>query len=317
MTRRCLITGGAGFVGANLCRRMLADGWEVVVADNLSTGRADNLDTLQGTLEIIEANVSDGLDVDGPIDAVLHFASPASPPDYLQRAIATLRVNSLGTMNALQLAERKGARFLLASTSEIYGDPLQHPQDEGYWGNVNPIGPRSVYDEGKRFGEAATMAWHRERGLDTRIIRIFNTYGPYMRADDGRVVPNFVTQALRGEPVTIYGDGSQSRSFCYVDDLVDGVVRVLEHGDAMPYNLGNPHEYTVAAFAGLIRDLIPGTTIRWLPLPVDDPKRRQPDIGRASRQLGWAPQTGLADGLARTVAYFRAIGVGAAGPADR
>ena len=310
MSRRCVITGGAGFVGANLCRRMIRDGWSVVVADNLSTGRARNLEGIAGPLQIVSCNVGDGIDVDGPIDAVLHFASPASPPDYLERAIATLRVNSLGTMNALELAAQKGARFLLASTSEIYGDPLRHPQDESYWGNVNPIGPRSVYDEGKRFGEAATMAWHRERGLDTRIIRIFNTYGPYMRVDDGRVVPNFLAQALRGEPLTIYGDGSQSRSFCYVDDLVDGVLRVLEHGDAMPFNLGNPHEYTVSQFATMIGDLVPGTSIQWRPLPIDDPKRRQPDVSRALAELGWSPTTDLAEGLARTVAYFRSIGVG-------
>ena len=309
--RRCVITGGAGFVGANLCRRMIEDGWDVVVVDDLSTGRANNLAEIRGALRVLSRNVSEGIDIDGPVNAVLHFASPASPPDYLQRAIATLRVNSVGTMNALDLADRKGARFLLASTSEVYGDPLQHPQDESYWGNVNPVGPRSVYDEGKRFGEAATMAWHRERGLDTRIIRIFNTYGPYMRVDDGRVVPNFLTQALRGEPLTIYGDGSQSRSFCYVDDLVDGVVRVLGHGDALPYNLGNPVEHTVAEFAAVISELVPGTTIQWLPLPVDDPRRRQPDITRARQHLGWRPATPLVDGIARTVSYFRSIGVGA------
>ena len=304
MSRRCVITGGAGFVGSALTRRLLSDGWQVVVLDNFCTGRAHNLDGVAGPLELLDLDVSRPFDVTGPVDAVLHFASPASPPDYIQRAIATLLVNSSGTQHALELAERKGARMLMASTSEIYGDPLVHPQIESYWGNVNPIGPRSVYDEGKRFSEAMTMAWHRERGLDTRIIRIFNTYGPRMRIDDGRVVPNFFAQALRGEPITIYGSGGQTRSFCYVDDLADGVVRVLEHGDAMPYNLGNPQEHTILEFARAVQALVPGTQIVQRPLPTDDPQRRQPDISRVRGELGWEPRTSLGEGLALTLEDF-------------
>ncbi|MEY3014534.1 MAG: hypothetical protein RIT45_3269 [Pseudomonadota bacterium] len=305
MQRRVVIAGGAGFVGSALVRRFLADGWQVVSLDDHCTGRAHNLEGVQGPLEQVQADVSLPLDVQGPVDAVLHFASPASPPDYLARPVHTLRAGSLGTYNLLELAERKGARFLLASTSEVYGDPLVHPQVESYWGNVNPIGPRSVYDEAKRFSEAATMAWHRERGLDTRIIRIFNTYGPRMRPDDGRVVPNFACQALRGEKLTIYGDGSQTRSFCYIDDLVDGIVRVLEQGDAMPYNLGNPDEHTVNEFAQIIADLVGGVEISREPLPTDDPKRRRPDITRARTELGWSPTTSLRDGLHATLADFR------------
>jgi dTDP-glucose 4,6-dehydratase len=307
MQRRVVITGGAGFLGSALVRRFLADGWAVVAVDDLCTGRAANLDGVTGPLERIDQDVSVALDVAGPVDAVLHFASPASPPDYLARAVHTLRVGSLGTMRALQLAEDRGARFLMASTSEIYGDPEVHPQVEDYWGNVNPIGPRSVYDEAKRFSEALTMGWHRERGLDTRIIRIFNTYGPRMRPDDGRIVPNFVCQALRGEALTLYGDGSQTRSFCFVDDLVEGIVRVLEHGDALPYNLGNPTEHTVSEFAELIRELIGQVEIVRLPLPEDDPKRRCPDISRARDQLGWQPTTPLREGLAETIDYFRGV----------
>ncbi len=305
MQRRVVIAGGAGFVGSALVRRFLADGWQVVSLDDLCTGRAHNLEGVPGPLEQVQADVSMPLDVQGPVDAVLHFASPASPPDYLARPVHTLRAGSLGTYNLLDLAERKGARFLLASTSEVYGDPLVHPQVESYWGNVNPIGPRSVYDEAKRFSEAATMAWHRERGLDTRIIRIFNTYGPRMRPDDGRVVPNFACQALRGEKLTIYGDGSQTRSFCYIDDLVEGIVRVLEHGDALPYNLGNPDEHTVNEFAQIIADLVGGVEISREPLPTDDPKRRRPDITRARTELGWSPTTSLRDGLHATLADFR------------
>ncbi len=305
--RRAVITGGAGFVGSRLATRMYERGWHVVVVDNLCTGDLRNLEALQGKpgFEVIEANVSDGIPVDGPVHDVMHFASPASPPDYLERPIETLRVGSEGTMHALKLAQAHGARFLVASTSEIYGDPLEHPQRESYWGNVNSIGPRSVYDEAKRFSEAATMAWHRHHGVDTRIIRIFNTYGPGMQTDDGRVVPNFICQALRGEALTVYGDGSQTRAFCYVDDLVEGILAVLERGDAEPFNLGSPGEFTIGQFAELVREVVGGPAVTYHPLPTDDPKRRQPDITRAKTELGWAPQVSLREGLVPTVAYFR------------
>jgi dTDP-glucose 4,6-dehydratase len=301
-----VVTGGAGFLGSALCDRFVADGWRVVAVDNFCTGAAANVAHLADDprFELIEANVSDGFDVAGSVDAVLHFASPASPKEYQRLAIETLRVGSVGTMAALQLADRKGARFLMASTSEIYGDPLVHPQTESYWGNVNTLGPRSMYDEAKRFSEAATMTWRDKRGVDTRIVRIFNTYGPRMAHDDGRVVPNFVCQALRGQPLTVYGDGSQTRSFCYVTDTVDGIMRVLLQGDHMPYNVGNPAEHTIEQFAKTVAELAGGTEVTLEPLPGDDPKRRKPDITRIS-SLGWQPQVPLADGLQATVDYFR------------
>ncbi|MCO4764440.1 MAG: SDR family oxidoreductase [Myxococcales bacterium] len=305
--RRAVITGGAGFVGSTLARRMHADGWHVVVVDNLCTGSAYNIADLvqQERFEFVQANVSEGLDISGSVDAVLHFASPASPPEYLALPIETMKVGSIGTFNALELARANGATFLMASTSEIYGDPEVHPQIESYWGNVNTIGPRSVYDEAKRFSEAATMAWHRTHGVDTRIIRIFNTYGPGMQVADGRVVPNFICQALRGEALTIYGDGSQTRSFCFVEDLVSGILAVLEHGDAQPYNLGNPVEFTIGQFAELVTELVGGQAVVYQPLPEDDPKRRQPNIDRAKRELGWQPEVDVAAGLVPTIAYFR------------
>ena len=304
---RAVITGGAGFVGSRLVKRLHELGWHVVVLDDLCTGDRRNLAELVDSprLDFVQTNVSDHLVVDGPVELVLHFASPASPPDYLKRPIETLRVGSVGTMNALGLAEKSGARFLMASTSEIYGDPLEHPQRESYWGNVNSIGPRSVYDEAKRFSEAATMAWHRHRGVDTRIIRIFNTYGPGMQVADGRVVPNFICQALRGEALTVYGDGSQTRAFCYVDDLVDGILAVLERGDANPYNLGSPYEFTIGQFAELVHELVGGLPVVYQPLPTDDPKRRQPDITRAENELGWSPKVPIREGLVPTIAYFK------------
>ncbi len=307
VTRTVVITGGAGFVGSCLATRMHADGWHVIVVDNFCTGDERNLSALRGSdrFTLIHADVSDGLDVPGPIDAVMHFASPASPPEYLAIPIETLKVGSLGTFHALELAQANQATFLMASTSEIYGDPAVHPQVESYWGNVNSIGPRSVYDEAKRFSEAATMAWHRTHGLDTRIIRIFNTYGPGMQVADGRVVPNFICQALRGEALTIYGDGQQTRAFCYVEDLVSGILAVLERGDEQPYNLGNPAEFTVGEFAELVAELVGGNEVVYEPLPQDDPKRRRPDITRVSSTLGWAPQVDLRAGLVPTIAYFR------------
>lgn len=286
---------------------MHADGWNVIVVDNFCTGDERNLAALQGgdRFSLIRANVSEGLDVPGSIDAVLHFASPASPPEYLAIPIETMKVGSLGTFNALELARKNDARFLMASTSEIYGDPDVHPQVESYWGNVNSIGPRSVYDEAKRFSEAATMAWHRTHGVDTRIIRIFNTYGPGMQVEDGRVVPNFICQALRGEALTIYGDGKQTRSFCFVEDLVSGILAVLEHGDAQPYNLGNPVEFTIGEFAELVTEVLGGEEVVYQALPTDDPKRRQPNISRAKSALGWEPTVQLREGLIPTIAYFR------------
>ncbi|MBI5607387.1 MAG: SDR family oxidoreductase [Deltaproteobacteria bacterium] len=306
--QRVVITGGAGFVGTSLCERFLADGWAVVAVDNLCTGRMDNLAHLRQhpDFQLQIADVSDGLTVAGEVAAVLHFASPASPFDYLAMPIATLRVGSAGTLNALELAKIKGARFLLASTSEIYGDPLEHPQRESYLGNVSSIGPRSVYDEAKRFAEAATMAYRRSFATDTRIIRIFNTYGPRLKPDDGRVVTAFLAQALRGEPLTVFGDGGQTRSFCYVDDLVEGIVRVLERGDGMPYNLGNPNEFTIMELAERVQELLGPQRIIYRPLPADDPKQRQPDIRRAREELGWEPKVQLREGLEKTLAGLRA-----------
>jgi dTDP-glucose 4,6-dehydratase len=306
---RVLITGAAGFLGSHLADRFLAEGHEVVGLDNFITGSPDNIAHLAGheRFEFLRHNISTYTYVAGPLDGVLHFASPASPIDYLEHPIATLKVGALGTHNALGLAKAKGARFFLASTSEVYGDPLVHPQPESYWGNVNPIGPRGVYDEAKRFAEAMTMAYHRAHDVDTRIVRIFNTYGPRMRPHDGRVVSNFIVQALGGEPLTIYGDGSQTRSFCYVDDEVDGIYRLFMRGDSEPTNIGNPNEFTVTQLAELVVELT-GTKspIVYKPLPQDDPKVRQPDISRARSMLGWEPRVSLRDGVTRTIEYFRA-----------
>ncbi len=305
---RILITGGAGFIGSHLCERFLADGDEVVCLDNLITGAMANVAHLSVNprFAFVHQDVTNYIDVSGPIDAILHFASPASPIDYLELPIQTLKVGSLGTHKGLGLARVKAARFLLASTSEVYGDPLVHPQPENYWGNVNPIGPRGVYDEAKRFAEALTMAYHRSHGVATRIVRIFNTYGPRMRLRDGRVVPNFITQALRGEALTVYGDGSQTRSFCFVDDLVEGIVRLLRSECAHPVNLGNPHELSVRAFAEtIIRLTGSASPIAFEPLPVDDPKVRQPDVSVARRTLAWEPRVSLEDGLSKTIAYFQ------------
>jgi dTDP-glucose 4,6-dehydratase len=305
---RVLITGGAGFIGSHLCERFLADGADVICMDNFLTGTPDNVSHLFSNprFTFIQQDVTNYIYVKGPLDAILHFASPASPVDYLELPIQTLKVGSLGTHKALGLAKEKGARFLLASTSECYGDPLVHPQNEDYWGNVNPIGPRGVYDEAKRFAEAMTMAYHRTHGVATRIVRIFNTHGPRMRLRDGRVVPNFIAQALRGEPLTVYGDGSQTRSFCYVSDLVEGIVRLLGSDYSGPVNCGNPAEVTILQFAERIRKLTGSKSeIVFRPLPVDDPKQRQPDITRARRLLGWEPAVGLEEGLLHTIDYFR------------
>jgi dTDP-glucose 4,6-dehydratase len=307
---KVVITGAAGFLGSHLCDRFLADEHEVIGVDNLVTGHADNLEHLRGNgrFRFIRHDVSDSLEIAGGIDGVLHLASPASPIDYLELPIETLKVGSLGTHNALALANAKNARFFLASTSEVYGDPLEHPQRESYWGNVNPIGPRSVYDEAKRFAEAMTMAFHRAEGVDTRIVRIFNTYGPRMRPRDGRVVSNFIVQALTGEPLTIYGDGSQTRSFCFVDDEIEGIYALFMRGDHLPTNIGNPDEYTVGQLASLVKELT-GTRspIQHRPLPEDDPKVRRPDISRARSLLGWEPKVDVREGLRRTIAYFREL----------
>ena len=303
-----LISGGAGFVGSHLCDRYLADGHSVLAVDNLVTGQKSNIDHLNGNLRFrfIEHDISKPLFVNEPLDRVLHFASPASPVDYLQLPIQTLKVGSLGTHNMLGLARAKGARILLASTSEVYGDPETHPQREDYWGNVNPIGVRGVYDEAKRFSEAMVMAYHRAHGLETRIVRIFNTYGDRMRLDDGRVLPNFMGQVLRGEPLTIYGDGSQTRSFCHVSDLVDGIVRLMESDTPLPVNIGNPEEITILQFAQEILNLSGSKSLlSFKPLPQDDPKVRQPDITKARQILGWEPRVSRQDGLARTLEHFR------------
>ncbi|MHB1864248.1 MAG: UDP-glucuronic acid decarboxylase family protein [Gemmatimonadaceae bacterium] len=307
---RIVITGAAGFLGSHLCDRFLADGHTVVGIDNLVTGHPDNIAHLMGNaaFEFIRHDVSTFTYVAGPVDGVLHFASPASPIDYLELPIQTLKVGSLGTHNALGVAKAKGARFLLASTSEVYGDPLEHPQKEAYWGNVNPVGPRGVYDEAKRFAEAMTMAYHTYHGLDTRIVRIFNTYGPRMRPRDGRVVSNFIVQALNGEPITIYGEGRQTRSFCYVSDEVDGIYRLFMRGDHQPTNIGNPTEHTVTQLAELIKELTGSPApIEHRALPQDDPRLRQPDITRARQLLGWEPQVPLREGLQRTIEFFRTL----------
>ncbi len=304
---RILITGGAGFLGSHLCEVLVARGDSVVCVDDLSSGRLENIGHLRHeNLEFIRADVSQGLDLPGPFDAVAHLASPASPPLYLRRPLETLAVGSAGTDHALRLADRDGARFLLASTSEVYGDPAVHPQPEDYWGNVNPIGPRSVYDEAKRFAEALTMAHGRTLGTNVGIVRIFNTYGPRMSAADGRIVTNFIGQALTGQPLTVYGDGSQTRSFCYVDDLVRGLVAMIDSDQTGPINLGNPEEFTVGDFARLVIALTGSSSpVRHLPLPADDPTRRRPAIERAEALLGWRPQVPVTDGLARTIEWFQ------------
>ena len=305
---RILITGGAGFLGSHLTDRFLSEGYEVLVLDNLITGSLDNVQQHFGNpqFQFIKHDVTNHIHVVGPLDAVLHFASPASPKDFPTIPIPILKVNSLGTHNALGLALAKGARFLLASTSEVYGDPLIHPQPETYWGNVNPIGVRGVYDESKRFAEALTMAYHRAHGLDTRIVRIFNTYGPRMRLDDGRVIPNYVNQALHGQPLTVYGDGSQTRSFCYVDDEVEGFYRLLLSNENDPVNIGNTDETTMLELAEVVNRLTGNQAgIVFKPLPQDDPKVRQPDITRARAILGWESGVGLEQGLERTITWFR------------
>jgi dTDP-glucose 4,6-dehydratase len=304
---RILVSGGAGFIGSHLCDRLIADGHSVVVLDNFLTGSKSNLAHLEGSqrLRLIWADAAQRVPVDG-VDAVMHLASPASPADYLKFPLESLEAGSAATKNLLETALAHKARFLLASTSECYGDPQEHPQKESYWGHVNPIGPRSVYDEAKRFAEALTMAYHRAKGLETRIARIFNTYGPRMKLNDGRVVPTFLDQALGGRPLTVFGDGSQTRSFCYVSDLVDGLCRLLDSAEVLPVNLGNPEEITILEFARRIQRLT-GTTspIEFYPLPEDDPKQRRPDITRARQILGWEPTVGLEEGLRRTIEHFQ------------
>ncbi len=308
---RTVITGGAGFVGSHLCERLLAEGHEVLCVDNLLTGRIGNIEHLGANpkFSFRKHNISEPLLIDGAVDNILHFASPASPGDYLAHPIPTLKVGSLGTHNALGLAKAKNARILLASTSEIYGDPEVHPQREDYWGNVNPIGPRGCYDEAKRFAEAITMAYHRYHGVKTRIVRIFNTYGPRMRLNDGRVLPAFMGQVLRGEDLTVFGKGDQTRSFCYVTDLVDGIYRLLMSDYSEPVNIGNPVEMTVLELAKEILAMVPESKskIIYNPLPQDDPKRRKPDITKATEILGWKPTIDRAEGLKRTLEYFRTV----------
>ncbi|MBI3412157.1 MAG: SDR family oxidoreductase [Planctomycetes bacterium] len=305
---RTLITGGAGFVGSHLCDRFLGEGHEVLCVDNFITGNLGNCEHMRGnpSFQFIRHDISHPIEIDGPLDNILHFASPASPVDYLRHPIPTLKVGSLGTHNTLGLAKAKKARYLLASTSEVYGDPEQHPQREDYWGHVNPIGIRGVYDEAKRFAEAMTMSYHRYHSVDTHIVRIFNTYGERMRLDDGRVVPNLMGQALRGEPLTVYGDGSQTRSFCYVADLVDGIYRLLFTEFHEPVNLGNPNEVSILEFAKEILELSGSKSrIEFKPLPQDDPKVRRPDITRARRLLGWEPKIERREGMKRTMEYFK------------
>jgi dTDP-glucose 4,6-dehydratase len=307
--KRAVILGAAGFIGSHLVDRFLAEGWTVVGVDNLVTGTRRNLSHLKAGVgfELVEADICRPLDfVEGRVDAVLDFASPASPIDYLERPFETLHVGSHGVENALELARRTGSTFLLASTSEVYGDPLEHPQKESYWGNVNPIGPRAVYDEAKRFAEAITMAYRRYRQVEVRIARIFNTYGPRMRLGDGRVVPAFVAEALRGEPITVFGDGSQTRSFCYVDDNVEGIWRLLHSRFAEPVNIGNPHEMTILELARAVQRMVGSRCpTEHRPLPEDDPRVRRPDISRAKELLGWEPKVGFEEGMRRTIEWFR------------
>ena len=303
-----VVTGGAGFLGSNLSDLLLSKGHRVIAIDNLITGSTENIQHLAGNekFRFIKHNVTDYIYLAGPVHNVFHLASPASPIDYLELPIQTLKVGSIGTMNSLGLAKAKGARFLLASTSECYGDPLVHPQTEDYWGNVNPIGPRGVYDEAKRFAEAMTMAYHRYHNVDTKIVRIFNTYGPRMRLRDGRVVPAFVGQALRGEPLTVFGEGNQTRSFCYVSDLIEGIYRLSQSDYHEPVNIGNPTEFTILEFAKLIIRITGSKSkIEYKPLPVDDPKQRRPDISRARKLLDWEPKVKLEEGLKKSIEYFR------------
>src|SRR5262252_968144 len=305
---RVLVTGGAGFLGSHLCDALIARGDEVVCVDNLSTGRAENVAHLAGRsgFGLLQADVTASFDARGPFGAVAHLASPASPPAYLERPLETLAVGSKGTENVLRIAERDAARFLLASTSEVYGDPQVHPQPESYWGNVNPVGPRSVYDEAKRYAEALTTAYRTARGVNTGIVRIFNTYGPRMAAGDGRIVTNFVTQAMTGRPLTVYGDGRQTRSFCYVDDLIRGLVAMIDSAEPGPVNLGNPAEFQVGAFASLVLSVTGSTSpISHLPLPAEDPTRRRPVIDRAAERLGWRPEISVEEGVRRMVEWYR------------
>ena len=305
---RAVLTGGAGFLGSHLCDKLIANGWDVLCVDNLATGSEANIAHYEHNdhFRMLRHDVSRYIDVPGPIDYVLHFASPASPVDYLKLPIPTLKVGALGTHNALGLALAKKAKFFLASTSECYGDPLVSPQPETYWGNVNPIGPRGVYDEAKRYAEAMTMAYHRFHGLDTHIVRIFNTYGPRMRLNDGRALPNFIYQALTGQSITVYGDGTQTRSFCYVSDLIEGIFRLMQSEEHWPTNIGNPQEITIHEFAERVRALTATKSpIIFEPLPQDDPKRRCPDISKAKKLLGWEPKVGLDEGLRLTLDYFQ------------
>jgi len=315
--KRALVTGGAGFLGSHLCDALLGDGYSVVVADNLLTGRLSNLEHLRNEprFEFHQLDVSQPFDC-GLVQYVFHFASPASPVDYNAHGIATLQAGSLGTFQALETARKYGAKYLLASTSECYGDPLEHPQSETYWGHVNPIGPRSVYDEAKRFAEAATMAYFRYHQVDTRIVRIFNTYGPRMQVQDGRVIPNFMRQALRGEDLTVYGDGTQTRSFCYVSDEIDGILRLSRSSEREPVNIGNPIEFTILQCAKKVLALTQAkSAIRFQPLPADDPKQRRPDIAKARRLLGWEPRIDLESGLKMSLGYFQQV-VGRRPPAE-
>jgi dTDP-glucose 4,6-dehydratase len=306
---RALVTGGAGFLGSHLCDALLAEGYSVVAVDNLLTGRRANLHHLRNEprFEFRELDINESFDC-GPVDYVFHFASPASPVDYMAHGVETLKVGSLGTIHALEVARRHNAKYLVSSTSECYGDPLQHPQKETYWGNVNPIGPRSVYDEAKRFTEAVTMAYHRYYKVDTRISRIFNTYGPRMQLNDGRVIPNFMKQALQGEPLTVYGDGSQTRSFCYVSDEIDGFIRLSKASEHLPVNIGNPVEFTILECALKVIEVTgSSSSIQYEPLPTDDPKQRQPDITKARTLLGWEPKVDLTAGLRLSLDYFRTV----------